>query len=99
MPGTLHRGRIRAMNTYNRFTKPGTTTCAPRRVSRYAILAASLAVSPVSVRLWPIPARARNSVCVVPGQNTVTVTPVPFNSFRTDDENDSRNALHAPYTD
>src|SRR5438552_11995257 len=54
---------------------------------------------PESFRRSSIPARARNSVCVTPGQKTVTVTPVPFSSFCREDENDSRNALHALYTD
>src|SRR5581483_7234203 len=96
---TVRTGKILTANTNIRLTIPGTTMYVPFIVSRNAIRAASTAVIPVFVRLSPIPARDRNSVCVTPGQNTVTVTPVSWSSFWSEAENDDKNALHAAYTD
>src|SRR5262249_23678291 len=92
-------GRVLANKTKSRFDRPGTTMCLPRMVSVYAIRAAASAVIPALLLFSRMPARDRNSVCVMPGQKTVTVTPVSFSSFCNEDENESKNALHALYTD
>jgi hypothetical protein len=88
-------GRRREANTNNRFENPGTTISLPRIVSVYAMCAASTAVIPEFSFLTAIPARARNSDWVIPGQNTVTVTPVPSSSFRSEVENERRKDLQA----
>ena len=81
--------------TKSLFATPGITTSVPRIVSVKAIRAAASAVMPDVLLFSAIPARVRNSVWVMPGQKTVTVTPVLASSLRIAAENDNRNALQA----
>src|SRR5688572_5559173 len=99
MPLNTELGSSFATTTKTRFSRPGIATDFPRMVSMKPMWAAARAVIPELVFFSAMPARERNSVCVMPGQNKVTVTPVSANSFRNEAEKDCRNALQAAYTD
>ncbi len=73
-------GRCFAINTKTLFCQPETIRNLPRSVSRTAISATFSAVIPESF-LSVIPARTRNSVCVIPGQSTETCMFCDCSSF------------------
>ena len=88
------KGRWRERKTNSLLERPGTITRFPLIMPAKAIFATASGVIP-DVFLSAMPARMRNSVCVMPGQSTVTETPVFFNSARSEDEKEKINDLEA----
>lgn len=77
--------------------QPATTSPSPLII---ALKPTSATIAGSSFFAWPtlvscIPAVSKKSVSVAPGIKQVTVTPVPFSSWRNAKEKLSRNALLA----